>query len=461
MSDVNAMTRILVIEDQDSMRDAVCMTLQAAGYDVRAFAEPKPALAALARETFQCLVTDLKLPGMDGVQVLEEALRTSPDLPVILMTAHGTIENAVEAMKKGAYDYLTKPFQPDALDVAVARAIRHHALVTENEILRAQREDEGELVPGEGPRMKEVVQQVRRIAGTDSTVLISGESGTGKEVFARAIHAWSPRKSKPFLAVNCAALSAGLLESELFGHEKGAFTGADRTRKGRFELADGGTILLDEVSEIDLNLQAKLLRVLQERCFERVGSSASQKVDVRVIATTNRDLQKAIRDGKFREDLFFRLNVLPLRLPPLRERREDVEPLVKHLVARIARRLGRPIPPVPDRTLAVRRAYDWPGNVRELANVLERGIVLMQGDALEASDMQAWVEPRAAAAAPAPEGGGALPRMTLEELERRAIEEALARFGGSRLKTAQSLGISDRTLRDKLRRWKLAKETTD
>ncbi len=442
------------------MRDAVVMTLQAAGYDVRAFPEPKPALAALARETFQCLVTDLKLPGMDGVQVLEEALRTSPDLPVILMTAHGTIENAVEAMKKGAYDYLTKPFQPDALDAAVARAVRHHALVTENEILRSQREEEAEFVVGDGPRMRELVQQARRIAMTDSTVLISGESGTGKEVVARAIHAWSPRKGKPFLAVNCAALSAGLLESELFGHEKGAFTGADRTRKGRFELADGGTILLDEVSEIDLNLQAKLLRVLQERCFERVGSSASQKVDVRVVATTNRDLQKAIRDGKFREDLFFRLNVLPLRLPPLRERREDVEPLVRHLVARLARRLGRAVPPVPDRTLAVLRAYDWPGNVRELANILERGMVLMQGDALEAADMQAWIEPREARPE-APASGGALPPMTLEELERRAIEEALARFGGSRLKTAQALAISDRTLRDKLRRWKLAKEITD
>ncbi|MEK7867088.1 MAG: sigma 54-interacting transcriptional regulator, partial [Planctomycetota bacterium] len=221
------MTRILVIEDQDSMRDAVVMTLEAAGYDVRPFPEPKPALAALARETFQCLVTDLKLPGMDGVQVLEEALRTSPDLPVILMTAHGTIENAVEAMKKGAYDYLTKPFQPDALEVAVARAVRHHALVTENEILRSQREEEAEFVVGDGPRMREVVQQVRRVAQTDSTVLIAGESGTGKEVVARAIHAWSPRKGKPFLAVNCAALSAGLLESELFGHEKGAFPGAD------------------------------------------------------------------------------------------------------------------------------------------------------------------------------------------------------------------------------------------
>ncbi|MEK7865582.1 MAG: sigma-54 dependent transcriptional regulator, partial [Planctomycetota bacterium] len=356
--------------------------------------------------------------------------------------------------------YLTKPFQPDVLEAAVVRAVRHHSLVTENEILRSQREEEAEFVVGDGPRMREVVQQVRRVAQTDSTVLIAGESGTGKEVVARAIHAWSPRKGKPFLAVNCAALSAGLLESELFGHERGAFTGADRTRKGRFELADGGTILLDEVSEIDLNLQAKLLRVLQERCFERVGSSASQKVDVRVIATTNRDLQKAIREGKFREDLFFRLNVLPLRLPPLRERREDVEPLARHLVARIARRLGRAIPPVPDRTLTVLRAYDWPGNVRELANVLERGMVLMQGDTLEASDMQAWIEPREARPE-APSAGGALPTMTLEELERRAIEEALARFGGSRLKTAQALGISDRTLRDKLRRWKLAREVTE
>ncbi len=454
------MTRILVIEDQDAMRDAVVMTLEAAGYDVRAFPEPKAALVALARETFQCLVTDLKLPQMDGVQVLEEALRASPDLPVILMTAHGTIENAVDAMKKGAYDYLTKPFQPDALEVAVARAVRHHALVTENEILRSQREEEEEFILGESARMRDLAQQLKRIASTDSTVLVTGESGTGKEVVSRAIHAWSPRKGKPFLAVNCAALSAGLLESELFGHERGAFTGADRTRKGRFELADGGSILLDEVSEIDLNLQAKLLRVLQERCFERVGSSASQKVDVRVIATTNRDLQRAIRDGKFREDLFFRLNVLPVRIPPLRDRREDVEPLARHLLARLARHLGRPVPQLPARTVAVLASYDWPGNVRELANVLERGMVLLSGEALQPEDLAGWLGPREARTE-IPAANGPLPTITLEDLERRAIEETLARFGGSRQKTAQALGISDRTLRDKLRRWRLARSSEE
>ena len=334
---------ILVIDDQDLMRESLQESLERFGYSVRAFGNGKDAIKSFLEGGIDAVITDLKMPEMSGIDVLNRCKQIAPDVPIIVITAFGTVETAVHAMKQGAFDYIKKPFEPDEIDMVLRNAVERRALMAENEYLRARIAEDRQVsfVAGESRAMKAVVAEADKIAATSSTVLLYGESGTGKEVIARTIHAKSPRAGSPFLAVNCAALSAGLLESELFGHEKGAFTGADRMRKGRFELAHGGTILLDEVSEIDINLQAKLLRVLQEREFERVGSSDTRKADVRVIATTNRDLTKTVREGRFREDLYFRLNVLPLRVPPLREHIEDIPALVAHFIEKCAVTVGR------------------------------------------------------------------------------------------------------------------------
>jgi DNA-binding NtrC family response regulator len=356
------------------------------------------------------------------------------------------VEAAVGAMKKGAYDFILKPIKLDELELLAARALEHRALSVENEVLRARvGEASTELVWGPGSR--DLHELLQRAAQSDATVLIAGESGTGKEGTARTLHQLSPRRAAPFLAVNCAALSAGLLESELFGHEKGAFTGAEKLRKGRFELAEGGTLLLDEVSEIDPGLQAKLLRVLQERTYERVGSSQPRRADVRVVATTNRNLPDEVARGRFRQDLYYRLNVLPVRLKPLRERREEIPLLAEHFAKRHRKTLSKG-------ALKLLAGYDWPGNVRELGNVLERAAVLSPGDEIGGEMIGPWLEggvPRAGGAAT-----GSLAGIPLEALERRAIEETLRAEGGNRERAARVLGISSRTLRDKLKRWGVA-----
>jgi DNA-binding NtrC family response regulator len=432
---------------------------------------------------------------------------------VVLMTAFGTVETAVEAMKRGAFDYLTKPFEGDELIITVKRAIQHAGVVKENALLRAQAaRSEPETAAGldrlvgDSNAMRKVREQVRAVAASHGTVLITGESGTGKEVVARAVHDLSPRAGGPFLAVNCAALNESLLESELFGHERGAFTGADKLRKGRFELADGGTLLLDEVSEVSPQIQAKLLRVLQERAFERVGSSTTIGVDVRVIATSNRDLPRAASMGEFRQDLFFRLNVLPIQLPALRERLEDVAGLAEHFMGRFSAREGRKRPVIQDGALELLRAYQWPGNVRELQNICERAVVL--AGAKDAPVTRELVEPwlmshRAPVkamplrTAATPLGGPVMASAgsmghegamnghawsngshsaafvppvasltevkplvelpgdrTLEEIERDTIVATLQRFNGHRQRTAKALGIGVRTLGLKLKKWK-------
>jgi two-component system response regulator FlrC len=431
-------SRILVVDDEAILRDAVAEALGRAGHAVEAFDAGRPALERLAAEGFDLVITDLRMAGLDGLQVLEEARRLAPDVPVVLVTAHGTVETAVRAMKRGAYDFLIKPFRLEELEALAARALEHRHLAVENEVLRARvAEPPADAVWG--PATRDVVRLLERAAASDATVLVAGESGTGKEVAARALHRLSRRAPAPFLAVNCAALSAGLLESELFGHEKGAFTGADRLRKGRFELAEGGTLLLDEVSEIEPALQAKLLRVLQERTFERVGSSQARKADVRLVATTNRDLPAEVARGRFREDLYYRLNVIPVRMPPLRERREEIPALADHFAKRHRKRLTAD---------ALRRlaTYDWPGNVRELGNVLERAAVLAPGEEIDGALLAPWLEGPARSAV-------SLAGIRLEELERRAIEETLKAEGGNRERTARVLGISSRGLRDKLKRW--------
>ncbi len=432
------MSKILVADDEAILRDAIAEALRRAGHAVDAFDSGRPAMERFATESYDLVISDLKMPGMDGMAVLEEAKRLAADVPVVIITAHGTVESAVGAMKKGAYDYIIKPFKLDELELLVDRALEHRALSVENEVLRARvAESNGEAVWTAATR--EIHQLLERAAQSDATVLVTGESGTGKEVAARTLHQLSKRRAAPFLAVNCAALSAGLLESEMFGHERGAFTGAERMRKGRFELAEGGTLLLDEVSEIDPGLQAKLLRVLQERAFERVGSSQTRRVDVRVVATTNRDLPAEVAKGRFREDLYYRLNVLPVKLKPLRDRREEIPVLADHFLKKHKKRVSKG---------AMKRLcdYDWPGNVRELANVIERAAVLCPGDEISGEMIAPWLEGQARPAQ-------SLVGVTLEEVERRVIEENLKAYGGNREKTARQLGITSRTLRDKLKKW--------
>lgn len=514
---------VLVVDDKEMMRDSVSSTLARAGFAVRTASDGRAALREIAAKRPDAVVTDLSMPGMSGVDLLGEIRAFDEDLPVILMTAFGTVETAVEAMKRGAFDYLTKPFEGDELVISVKRAIQHAGVVKENALLKAQaaRSEPGnrrglERLVGDSAAMRKVREQVRAVAASHGTVLITGESGAGKEVVARAVHELSPRSGGPFLAVNCAALNESLLESELFGHERGAFTGADKLRKGRFELADGGTLLLDEVSEVSPQIQAKLLRVLQERAFERVGSSTTIGVDVRVIATSNRDLPRAAAAGEFRQDLFFRLNVLPVQLPSLRERLEDVAVLAEHFLGLIAAREGRRRPVVQPGALELLSAYPWPGNVRELQNICERALVL--AGAKDAPITRELVEPWLISHRPpvkavplrASSLGGEQPPVahaganghtnghtsghgnvhgngsvngyangvihpahtglasgftelkpmelpgdrTLEEIERDTIVATLQRFNGHRQRTAKALGIGVRTLGLKLKKWK-------
>ncbi len=477
------MAKILVVDDKELMRDSVATILGRKGHAVIGAPDGETALAKLAEKKPAVVVTDLQMPGMSGIELLAAIRRIDEDLPVVLMTAYATIETAVEAMREGAFDYVTKPFSGDELMIAVDRAIEHGRLRTENQVLRAAVApttpvaDAGEMI-GDGPAMTEVRERLGRIADSHGTVLINGESGTGKEVAARAIHAASPRRDAPFLAINCAALSASLLESELFGHEKGAFTGADRLRKGRFELADGGTLLLDEISEIPPELQAKLLRVLQERSFERVGSSTTQTVDVRLIATTNRDLAAEVDAGRFRGDLFFRLNVLPIEMPALRDRTEDIESLSSHFLRAVAAREGRAARSLDRNAVSVLERYGWPGNVRELQNICERASVLATTDEIPGSLIAPWL---AAGAAQSTAIGGVQAglsssttevkdgdhaigtaqawlacdgELTLADIERETIVATLRRNGGHRQRSAKALGIGVRTLGLKLKKWK-------
>ena len=390
------MGKVLIVDDKELMRDSVAAILSRKGHTVITAPDARAAIARVSERRPECVVTDLQMPGMNGLELLEEVRKIDAELPVVFMTAFGSIETAVEAMRKGAFDYVTKPFTGDELTISVDRALEHARLLRENQVLRAvttpqTRRAQSHRMIGSGPVMEELRGTLAPIASSHGTVLITGESGTGKEVAARHVHEHSPRASGPFLAINCAALSSALLESELFGHEKGAFTGADRLRKGRFELTDGGTLLLDEISEIPPDLQAKLLRVLQEKSFERVGSSVAQKADVRILATTNRDLAREVDAGRFRGDLFFRLNVLPIRMPALRERLGDVQELAEHFLGLVADREGGRRKKLAKDALVLFAEYHWPGNVRELQNLCERAAVLAQGDVIPAELVAPWL----------------------------------------------------------------------
>ncbi len=450
------MASICVIDDEAMMRESLEATLAARDHKVTVFQNPQEALTVIKQQPFDVVITDLRMPGLDGVSLLRELRRIGVDAPVIVMTAHGTVNSAVEAMKLGAFDYLQKPFNADEIEITVERALRECALVRDNEILRRELEDVGrhrELI-GQSPGMQPLLEKIQRVAQSSATVLITGESGTGKELIARAIHQASPRAAAPMLCVNCAALSPTLLESELFGHEKGAFTGADRLRKGRFELADGGTLLLDEVSEIAPALQAKLLRVLQEREFERVGSGVTRRVDVRVIATTNRNLREWAAKARFREDLYYRLSVLPLEVPALRERREDIPLLLDYFVGRIASREARERPKFTEEALKLLCEYAWPGNVRELENLCERVCVLEAGREVSPATIAPLLNGPIKVASASALSLQFRDGQILEDAERALILRTLERFNGHREKTAKALGIGLRTLGLKLKKWR-------
>jgi len=443
--------KILVVDDEPLIRDLLRDILREEGYEVSVAKEGLSALKKVKREETDLVITDVKMPGLDGIKLLKEIKKVSPSTPVIVITAYGTIENAVEAMKKGAYDYITKPITPDQIKLVLQKISRHKNLLRENRYLRAevnQKYNFEELV-GESPGMREVYSMIDKVAKTKATVLIQGESGTGKELVARAIHFRSPRRERPFIKLNCAALPEDLLESELFGHEKGAFTGAVSRREGRFELADKGTLLLDEISETSSSFQTKLLRVLQEGEFERVGGTRTLKVDVRIIATTNRDLKKLVEEGKFRDDLYYRLNVLPIYLPPLRERREDIPLLTLHFLKKYSRRNGLKLKSISKECLQMLKEYYWPGNVRELENVIERMVVMNEKEALLPQDF-AFLNLSSQNL-----NLSFSENLTLEEMEKKLIIETLRRTGGNRTKTAKILNISVRTIRNKLKKYNL------
>ena len=426
------MQTILIVEDDAPLAEALTDTLGLEGYRVLNAADGKAALVLLGREPCDLVVSDVHMQGMDGHALLRAVKLQEPELPVLLMTAYGSIAKAVEAMRDGASDYLVKPFDAAALIEAVRRYVRPGSVANEEPV-------------AEDPRTRELFVLAQRVAQSEATVLILGESGTGKEVIARYIHRHSRRADGPFVAINCAAIPESMLEATLFGYEKGAFTGAVKALPGKFEQAHGGTLLLDEVSEMDLGLQAKLLRVLQEREVERLGGATPFSVDVRVVATSNRELQEEARVGRFREDLFYRLNVFPLRAPALRARTGDIRSLAQRLLARAAAAAGRTAPRLSDQAAARLTAHPWPGNVRELDNVMQRAIILQPGDEIGVSDLHLEVQ----AAELASVGGDSL-NVELRQSEYGVILEALR--SGSRRSAAERLGISERTLRYKLAR---------
>jgi len=443
--------RILVVDDERHQRDILKVILEGEGYEVATAGNARQALEQARDGGFDLVLTDLKMPDQSGIELLSELLRTQPGLCVVLMTAHGSIDSAVEAMRQGAFDYLTKPLERDQMLLVVKRALERTRLVRENRMLQEQLRDRFHLdnIVGAHGSMHDVFRIVHKVAASSSTVLIYGESGTGKELVARALHFQSERRSRPFYAVNVAALPESILETELFGHEKGAFTGAEARKVGLFEQASGSSLFLDEVGDLKRDLQVKLLRALQEREIMRVGGTERIKVDVRIIAATNQDLEKAVREGRFREDLYYRLNVIPIVLPPLRERRTDIPLLVEHFMKKYATATKRTIG---DRALKALTEYDWPGNVRELESVIERALLLAEGEEILPLDLPAAVRagsvPRGPLALDIPESG-----IDLEAVERSLVLKALEKADGNVSRAARLLGLTRRTMQYRLEKF--------
>ncbi|MCS5619524.1 MAG: sigma-54 dependent transcriptional regulator, partial [Myxococcota bacterium] len=462
--------RILVVEDESAIRVALNGLLKREGYEVELAEDGEKALEALEKQSFDLVLTDLALGrGATGMDVLERAKELRPETAVVMITAHGSEKIAVVAMKAGAEDYIPKPFDNDEIRVVVRRAIDRYRLEREHRLLleRVQREYGFENIIGTSAGMRKVYETIQKVAETDLTVLIRGESGTGKELVAQAIHNTSGRRSRPFIAVNCAAINQELVESELFGHEKNAFTGADQRREGRFELADGGTIFLDEIGDMAPETQAKVLRVLQEQKFERVGGSDGVEVDVRVVAATHRNLEEEVKEGRFREDLYYRLKVVQVELPALRERREDLPSLCARFLERVAERLGREKKKLSPSAMARLIRHDWPGNVRELGNLLEQASVLSSGDEIEEDDLQLGASattPLEATPSPASELNGKLPfaeakKSMIENFEREFLVSALRKNDGNVSQTARDIGMVRQSLQQKIRELGLRSES--
>ncbi|RKY88382.1 sigma-54-dependent Fis family transcriptional regulator [candidate division KSB1 bacterium] len=444
---------ILVVDDEKAMCLGLSEILTSEGYEVEITCSSDEALKKINDEDFDLVITDLKMPGISGMEVLEKVKQITPDTIVIVLTAYATVGSAVEAMKKGAYDYIPKPFKIDEIRFIVRRAIEQKRLADENKYLRSRLEkgvEFGNMV-GKSKAMQEVFELVRKVAPTSSTVLIQGETGTGKELVARAIHQQSPRRDQPFVTINSGALPETLLESELFGHAKGAFTGASRAKEGLFEAADGGTFFLDEISGIGAAMQVRLLRVVQEQEVQRIGETKTRKVDVRIIAATNCDLKNEVKEGKFREDLYYRLNVVSIVLPPLRQRKEDIPLLANHFLKKYASELNKPIEKISSQAMDKLMSYHWPGNVRELENAIERAVILGTTDTIQLEDLPSdmWGEPSVSLITQDS------PRRSLEEIEKAYIMQILKETNFHYLRTAEILGINRKTLYRKIKKYNL------
>lgn len=443
--------RILLIEDEAPSREALTLLLKGAGYHVTGTGSGQEAFAFLAASPFDIIITDLFLPDLNGIDILKQVKALSPAIEVIMITGHASAETAVKAMKEGAFDYITKPLILDELRIIIDKALEKRRLLSENVYLKKQLRDKFEFanIIGTSPAMQKVFNRMKRIIKTDSTVLVMGESGTGKEIVAKALHFNGHRRDKPFIAVHCGAIPENLLESELFGHMKGAFTGAIKDKIGKFEAADQGTIFLDEIGTMPMHLQTKLLRVLQEQEVERVGSNRPIKLDVRIISATNQDLEEEVKQGNFRDDLYYRLNVIPLNLPPLRERVEDILPLIKFFLRKNCTEMKRPLMSLAKEALEALELYHWPGNVRELENIVERTVALTEGNQITLDDLPTAI--RMAASTRVLERGIDLVK-TISEIERKMIAEALLLSNGVKARAAVMLNLNRTTLVEKMRR---------
>ena len=450
-------TCILVVDDDDAHRGMLRTMLRSWGYAVEEATDGDEAVDLVREKSFDAVLTDVRMARMDGIHALKNILEYNPALPVVLMTAYSSVETAVEALRLGAYDYLVKPLDFEALRHALEKAIEHSRLSVENRELRRQLSDAATRpgILGRSAPIRAMQEIIATVAPTEATVLITGESGTGKELVARALHCASARAEKPLVTVNCAALAENLLESELFGHEKGSFTGADRRREGRFAQANGGTLFLDEIGEMPLPLQSKLLRALQQGEVQRVGADAAITVDVRIIAATNRDLREEVAQKRFREDLYFRLNVICIEVPPLRDRAEDIPVLAAHFLERFASRNRKNVRGFSPQALACMLRYAWPGNVRELENAVERAVILCNGDLITERELPLVVTGPAPVDERQPEADASLAGLPLDTVERRAIEETLRQTGDNKSEAARQLGITRATLHNKLRKYGL------
>jgi DNA-binding NtrC family response regulator len=432
--------RVLIVDDDPASRRLLEVRLRPLECDVATAGNGEQALSAILKDLPDLVLLDLQMPRMGGIEVLRALRREGIDVPTIVITAHGSIETAVEAMKEGAYDFITKPIDAKHFDIVVRKALEREGLKRGLELLTEEADNRYRLIIGQSKKMAGAVDIARKAAASNATVLLLGESGTGKEVFARAIHNWSERKNQPFVAINCVGLSKELLESELFGHEKGAFTGADQLKKGKMELANGGTVFLDEIGDVSQELQTKLLRFLQEREFDRVGGRSPIRVNVRIVAATNRDLESAVGEGRFREDLYHRLNVIPITLPPLRERAEDIPALSRHFLRRYADESKKDFQEITSEAMKSLSAYNWPGNVRELANAIERAVVLGRGPEISVTDLPS----RIVSAETPPVTKGNSYREAIDATRRELVSQALDQSHGNRAAAAKALGLHEK-----------------